>query len=138
MISLPPGFYDLDTHRLHGPDGERHFTPTMHRILVTLAEAKGRAVTHATMIERLWLVHDEPDNADDVIKVMVSYIRRDMRAVGINHHTVGTRHHIGYFLAPMPVAPAIAITAAERDRLRKVLETHPNRRLVAPLRRLLD
>jgi hypothetical protein len=52
--------------------------------------------------------------------------------------TIGTRHHIGYFLAPMPVAPAIAMTEDERKRLRKVLETHHDRRLAAPLRRRLD
>jgi DNA-binding response OmpR family regulator len=138
VIALPPGFYDAATHRLHGPDGERHFTPAMHRILMALAEANGRAVTHGTMIERLWLVHDEPENADASIKVQVHSIRRAMREVGIDPRTIGTRHHIGYFLAPMPVAPAIAITEDERQRLRRVLETHHDRTLAEPLGRLLD
>ena len=98
VIHLPSGFYDPDTHRLHGPEGERHFTPMMHRILTVLADAKGRTVTHAIMIEHLWMVNDEPDNADKCIKVMICYIRRAMRAVGISRDTVGTTHHFGYFL----------------------------------------
>ena len=102
MISLPPGFYDPATHRLHGPDGERHFRPMMHRILLTLAEAQGRAVSHGALIERLWAANDEPDSANKSIKVMVSYMRRDLRAVGIDRNTIGTRHHFGYYLAPMP------------------------------------
>jgi DNA-binding response OmpR family regulator len=138
LISLPPGFYDPATHRLHGPDGAQHLSPAMHHILMTLAEAQGRAIGSGMLIERLWAVNDEPEHADASIKVRVHHIRRAMRDVGIDQRTIGTRHHIGYFLAPMPVAPAIAITADERKRLRRMLETHHDRTLVEPLRHLLD
>src|SRR5580765_3063651 len=108
MISLRPGFYDPDTHLLTGPLGQRHLTPTMHRILTMLAEANGRAVNYGCLIEHLWPVPaDQPDTADSVVKVQVSVMRRYMREVGLDRRTIGTRHHIGYFLAPMPAAPAI-------------------------------
>ena len=40
----------------------------------------------------------------------------------------GTRHRIGYFLAPMPDAPAIVLTNKDRTELRALLATHHDRK----------
>lgn len=75
-------------------------TPMEFRLLLTLAEARSRALSRDEIYRKVW--GGERSHGDRSVDVLVRRLRRKVDEVGGHYTYVQTQHRVGYRLAAMP------------------------------------
>jgi DNA-binding response OmpR family regulator len=90
-----PWVWSLDAGIFSTASGRtRRFSPAERQVLDTLVRANGRVVSSDTILLAMYGERDEPDEADNVLKVRICAIRRELRRLGVaikNEPSVGYR-----------------------------------------------
>jgi len=93
-LALGPWTVDPDGHRVTGPDGDLHLTPTEFRLLVALAGAPGRVFTREVLLGQVW---DYPDVGDTrLVDVAIQRLRAKVEADPSDPSLIETVRGFGY------------------------------------------
>lgn len=93
-LRLGPLVIDAAAHRVLRDGAELHLTPKEFELLVALAEAPGRVVTHRQLLGRVW----GPAHVEDVpyLRVFIGQLRQKIEADPANPALILTEPGIGY------------------------------------------
>jgi two-component system, OmpR family, KDP operon response regulator KdpE len=100
-IPLPDGQLVIDPvgHQAHVGDRTADLTPVEYRLLSTLADRAGHAVSHAFLARAIW---DEPGSSTEdrtaQLRGIVSRLRQKIEADPNNPQIVQTLHRYGYWI----------------------------------------
>ena len=86
---------DRSRHRVQAMGTEVPLTPTEFKMLGAFAENPGRVLGHGQLLDLVW---GDRIRARDEVKLYVSYLRRKLRAVGVD--PVETVRGVGYRYEP--------------------------------------
>lgn len=88
---------DRTRHRVQALGIEVTLTPTEFKMLGAFAENPGRVLGHGQLLDMVW---GDRIRAKDEVKLYVSYLRRKLKAVGVD--PVETVRGVGYRYQPRP------------------------------------
>ena len=98
VISVGPVSIDRSAHRVRVDDGDVELTPTEYKLLLTLAERRGRVQARAHLLETVW--DAAPDIQTRTVDMHVQRLRAKLGAAG---ELIETVRGFGYRLrAPQP------------------------------------
>jgi len=85
---------DLGAHRVILHDQEVHLTPTEYEILKTLAIHRGKVLTHAVLMQKVWGPDQQADAAK--LRVFINQIRRKIEEDPAQPRYIVTEPGVGY------------------------------------------
>lgn len=94
LLRLGPLVIDLAAHHVARGAGELHLTPKEFDLLVALAEAPGRVLTHRQLLTRIW----GPAHVEDVpyLRVFIGQLRHKVETDPSRPELILTEPGIGY------------------------------------------
>jgi two-component system KDP operon response regulator KdpE len=94
LLRLGPLTIDTAAHRITRADQNLHLTPKEFELLVALAEAPGRVLTHRQLLSRIW----GPAHVEDVpyLRVFIGQLRQKVEANPAAPELILTEPGVGY------------------------------------------
>jgi DNA-binding response OmpR family regulator len=113
-VMFADDFVQIDhiRHEVEALGAKIVLTPTEFRMLAAFSRHAGQALTHSQLLELVW---GEGRRDQREVKLYVSYLRRKLRAVGVE--PIETVRGIGYRYRPQRVDGTRSATNGERRRL---------------------
>jgi DNA-binding response OmpR family regulator len=99
-------------HRVEALGAKIVLTPTEFRMLTAFSRHAGQALTHSQLLELVW---GEGHRDQREVKLYVSYLRRKLRAAGVE--PIETVRGVGYRYSPQRLDERPPVTEPERRRL---------------------
>jgi DNA-binding response OmpR family regulator len=113
-VMFADDFVQIDhlRHEVEALGAKIVLTPTEFRMLAAFSRHAGQALTHSQLLELVW---GEGQRDRREVKLYVSYLRRKLRAAGVE--PIETVRGIGYRYRPQPVGDRRSRVDLERRRL---------------------